>query len=130
MKVVKKMEFPLYGGNFWVVVSNDFKEANAVLKSETFSEDDFYAHTCYRGVMNKALGYEVRTTVLVFNIAHPQGVSSGTMAHEAVHAANTVMEYAGWKHDSSNDEPYAYLVGWIVDEVQKCIDEYKKKYGA
>lgn len=36
-----------------------------------------------------------------------------TCAHEAVHAANFILDWAG--HDiAAHDEPHAYLVGWLT----------------
>lgn len=45
--------------------------------------------------------------------------SEATLAHECVHAAWAVLNYAGVYAEHNNDEPLAYLVGHIFDKVQK-----------
>ena len=49
----------------------------------------------------------------------------GTLAHEATHAAFYILTGAGVKLTSDNDEPLAYLVGYIVDE---CIPSIVKTW--
>lgn len=49
-----------------------------------------------------------------------------TIAHEAVHAAIDIFDDCDCRIDAGNQEPFAYLVGWIT----KCINEVKRgKYG-
>ena len=43
----------------------------------------------------------------------------GEIAHEAVHAAHFLLKDVGVKITPDNDEPLAYLVQWIVDELTK-----------
>ena len=43
------------------------------------------------------------------------------MAHEATHAALAIFDYCGCRIEIENQEPFAYLVGWIV----KCIEEVR-----
>jgi hypothetical protein len=45
----------------------------------------------------------------------------GTLAHEAVHAANYMLERAGVKMSYENDEAQAYLVGHIVDQCMPAL---------
>lgn len=42
--------------------------------------------------------------------------------HEAIHAAMVILEYAGVKLDYQNQEPLAYLAGWVAE----CIEEVKR----
>ena len=44
---------------------------------------------------------------------------AGVIAHEAVHITNYVFKHANITLDINNDEPYAYLLGWIVEEIHK-----------
>lgn len=41
------------------------------------------------------------------------------IAHEAVHAALEIFDYIGAGADAKNQEPFAYLVGWIADCIWK-----------
>ena len=49
-----------------------------------------------------------------------------TVAHEAIHIKNRIFEHTDIQPDSKNDEPEAYLVGWIVGEIKKAHTEFKK----
>ena len=50
----------------------------------------------------------------------------GHISHEATHAAIDIFDDCGCRIDAENQEPFAYLVGWIA----KCINEVKRgKYG-
>lgn len=48
-------------------------------------------------------------------------VTIGTLAHESVHAADIIFEQLGMYTQGFNEgnEPYAYLVGWITDCLNK-----------
>ena len=43
------------------------------------------------------------------------------IAHEATHSALEIFDYVDARIQYDNQEPFAYLVGWVV----KCIDEVK-----
>ena len=43
------------------------------------------------------------------------------ISHEATHAAIDIFDDCGCRIDAENQEPFAYLVGWIA----KCINEVK-----
>lgn len=43
------------------------------------------------------------------------------MAHEATHAAIEIFNYCDCRIDVENQEPFAYIVGWIA----KCCDEVR-----
>jgi hypothetical protein len=49
-----------------------------------------------------------------------------TICHEVVHIKNRVNDHAGIEHDPDNDEPEAYLSGWIAEQIEKAWKEYKK----
>lgn len=48
------------------------------------------------------------------------------VAHEVVHVVNIAYEFLGIKLDPINDEPQAYLSGWIVGEIIR-ISKLKDK---
>ena len=49
-------------------------------------------------------------------------MTSSIMAHEAFHASMDLFGMIGCKMHYDNQEPFAYLVGWVVD----CIDKVKR----
>lgn len=50
---------------------------------------------------------------------HKMAVTYGNVAHEAIHAALDVCADIGLRIDAMNQEPFAYLVGYIADCVEK-----------
>lgn len=48
-------------------------------------------------------------------------LSVGDIAHEAVHVASELFSEMGAIHTSDNQEPFAYLVGWIADCIHQVI---------
>lgn len=57
---------------------------------------------------------------------HPEWADANTVAHEAVHAAWRCLEHVGAKASVKNQEPLAYLVGWIADEITKFVKPHQK----
>lgn len=47
--------------------------------------------------------------------------TAGIIAHEAVHIVNYVFKQADIQLDIENDEPYAYLLGWVVEQITKAV---------
>lgn len=45
------------------------------------------------------------------------------ITHESVHVASDIYKYVGATHDLDNQEPFAYLCGWVAG----CIEEVKQK---
>lgn len=50
-----------------------------------------------------------------------ENITAETIAHEAAHAALYLFKFIGNNVHFDNQEPFAYLVGWIA----KCIDAVK-----
>ena len=45
------------------------------------------------------------------------------IAHEVVHIVNSIYLKCGIQLDRVNDEPQAYLTGWIINEIDKFVKE-------
>lgn len=61
---------------------------------------------------------------VVFGCA--EWADANTVAHEAVHVAWRCLQHAGVKASVNNQEPLAYLVGWIADEITKFVKPHQK----
>lgn len=46
----------------------------------------------------------------------------GNITHETIHVATGIFDYVEAYHDPKNQEPFAYLCGWIA----KCIEEVRQ----
>jgi hypothetical protein len=77
------------------------------------------------------LAYERKTKVgpkdwwMIIPISGNSKVSIDTVAHESLHIARMILTSRGVLFDPNNDEPYAYLVGWIAG---KAYDSIPSKY--
>jgi hypothetical protein len=103
-------EIPLYRGKLVVLISNDINAIREWLPDIEFER--LYAH-CITGEHG-----DVRAVFIILNFDNEfRQMYNGCIAHEAIHAVNAVLEYAGVIADFNNDEPTAYLLEWMVDEV-------------
>lgn len=59
---------------------------------------------------------------VLIRFGNKQAITASNITHESVHAATEIFDYVGAFHDPKNQEPFAYLCGWIA----KCIDEVKR----
>lgn len=55
----------------------------------------------------------------------PDGVEDRTVAHEAVHLAGMVFRMIGARYDAENDEPFAYLVDNIYQQLHVAMSNPK-----
>jgi hypothetical protein len=54
-----------------------------------------------------------------FMVFHIDSMSANSIAHEAMHCTSEIMEYHGIKHDPNNDEPFCYLIGFVVGKIHE-----------
>lgn len=114
MYLEKSVKIPIYRGYLVLVLSDNID--NVKDKIYDFDSHEVYAHSIlsnYKGME----GY--------YMILNPSDIKAksihGLIAHEAVHIANMLAESRGFIADLSNDEPIAYLVEWIVNNVIEMI---------
>lgn len=69
-------------------------------------------------VVCRRLKPDVRGGVLI-RFENKAAMTAKNIAHEAVHAALDIFDYVNARISSDNQEPFAYLVGWIADCCQQ-----------
>ena len=52
-----------------------------------------------------------------------QKITPGGVAHEALHITNRIFNDIGYTLDPLNDEPQAYFLDWLTDEILNKIEE-------
>lgn len=123
MKVVR-MEIPIYCGALHIVFSEDVqKDKEAINKKFDGSIDnksDFCAQTDSR--KNHFL--------VIFNmknikIEKDESDLIETIAHEALHLTSFIFNRKGILPDTDNDEPQAYLLGWLSAQIYKTYLKFK-----
>ena len=109
---IKKISIPIFRGSLTLVKDKDFKKVNKMYNCNV--PETFGAVT----LENHDEGFEYVVAFVDSNV--------GLLAHEAVHVCNYVFDNIGIQLDLKNDETQAYFIGWIVDEMDKFLNEIKK----
>ena len=117
---IKDIKIPLYRGRFVVILTNSKTKLKKYLPK--FEQESIYAHSWVAEYKSKQ-GYIM---VLNFNNETTK-ITNGTITHEVVHIADFIADDKGFIADFHNDEPIAYLAGWITDEVYNFINKHKFK---
>ena len=114
----KIIKIPIYKGQLVFVLTNDNKKINK--KVPDFKEKtELYGHALNM-MYEKEASY-----IIVLNSKHTHSrMTVGVMAHEAVHIADFIFTNCGITHDLDNDEPFAYLVEWITNELYEFYKEF------
>lgn len=109
---VRKIKIPLYFGELVVIECKNFSKINERYKTEMTNEwqAGVIRHTTKKGY----------TQYIVAFLEKP---SPQTIAHEAVHIVNHIFADRYVNLDLYNDEPQAYLTGWVVEQIHKTIKQ-------
>jgi len=113
--VIKKVKIPIYFGEIVVIQK---KKLSDIPKKWTIDFDFHgYAATCY--TKNDKNG------CLRIVIAFMKPTTPEIIAHESYHAVSYLFSHNGIKHDLNNDEPGAFILGWIVKQCHKNLKTRK-----
>ena len=108
---IKKIEIPLYYGELIIVKAKNWKEVNK--KFGTNAEKGFEA------VFFKDDKKSGRTRYVVAYVG--KKLSNDVIAHETVHVVNSIFIDRKMQLDPYNDEPQAYLTGWVFGQIKKFV---------
>ena len=94
-----------------------FPEGGTDGKPFTKMDESNYAevHTCRRKKPDVKGGVLIR-------FASKSAMTADVITHESTHAALEIFKYCDIRVDYLNQEPFAYLAGFIAD----CIDQVRK----
>lgn len=115
MKVRKKtFEIPIYFGKLRVIQAKNFsKWAGKLAGLDTEESEKYDALVCSYFAKDGSIRYAA-----IFRLKH---CTNSTIAHEVVHLVNRILTDRGAKLDASNDEPQAYLTGWVTKKVYSVV---------
>ena len=108
----------IYPRRLWVSVGASTEELQEKFGKEVIKEDlddSYYAETYPIQQKEPLLGG------VLIRFQDLKAMTPENMAHEATHAAIEIFDYCDCRIDVENQEPFSYLMGWIV----KCCDEVK-----
>jgi hypothetical protein len=120
--ITKFIKVPIYAVNLNIVITDDFIIDLPKINKKYFNNFD---------ETDSVLGFNQQrgaSTLIIINVGKHKKIFKkdweieliATIAHEAFHASNTMMNSFGARPDAMNDEPQAYLLDWIVKEIYKC----------
>ena len=114
----KTVNIPIYHGKLDICITDDRERMAKDYKDVGGFNDEVFAHTLY----NESKGV---FAVVLNPLNSISKLSQGIIAHEAVHVVNFVFGSRGVIPDTDNDEPMAYFVEWVVDEINKYLQSLK-----
>lgn len=108
-----KIKIPIYNGSLIILFTKDFNKVASKYKLKKLLDQDLngFGAFCTAQPTKKGL----TQYFLIFSKKPTHSV----IAHEAIHATNWIMSDRKIVPDLINDEPQAYLLGWIVKQVYK-----------
>ena len=108
---VETVEIPIYYGNLIIIISNNYKEVAA--KYDLKENVDNYGAFVW--------GKRNENGIMEFFVCVDEQVENHLIAHEVVHLVNMIFIEKGIELDRHNDQPQAYLTGWVFREIEKFL---------
>lgn len=104
-----KITVPIYGNE--IFITSEEEECSRLAKKHCgvdIGRDDYYA--------NGMVVHSNDTQIIWL----PAQASLRTVAHECTHIAMNMCYYKGLLIDTSNQEPFTYLMGYLVYEIERA----------
>lgn len=128
MMLTKAVDVNPYGRILHVIVTDNFIEdysaINKKYKQNLDKENDVLGMSQARGAHH----------MIIINVGRHRKIFKGieieceladTIAHEADHLCNQLFQRIGARVEVDNDEPHAYLLGWIVQQITRVYLKFK-----
>jgi hypothetical protein len=105
----RKVPIPIYFGYLKIIITESYDQISK--KYEMDIDDETYSGVFFYVKENDEYVIAIRE------------VNWSVIAHEIVHCVNEIFINRGIQLDRHNDEPQAYLTGWITNQVDKFLKE-------
>ena len=110
---------PIYGAKVTVIYAKNKAYYKKVKKKHNLNDEaDLADAFVYRLTTKK----NVINYYIVFRVGSLENI-----AHEVTHLVNFIFEDRGVELDFKNDEPQAYLTGYLFDKVYKALKKIRGK---
>lgn len=113
---VKKhiIKIPLYNQILVLYTASNIKDVyNTMAKEYDIETTDDFSYASFDTIYNYKEG------IVHFILSLPNKATLGTIAHECAHAAWRILEQAKFEPTADSQEPFTYLLDYIVEEVTK-----------
>ena len=111
--IVHQFNPTIYPSLLWVVIGD-------IMPNERFMLDAMDVHSLAETSPTNDL--ENNKNGVMIRFRSRKFMTIEVISHESVHAASEIMRYIGGRIEVGNQEPFAYLVGWIAD----CCEQVKR----
>ena len=116
-----EVKIPIYPGYLYVCYTDDFlKHGRSIGIEYALNIKD-----CL-GITSRSK-HKKHTQRIIILLKHSEFEDYDTISHEALHAVNYIFLNTGTESTNNNDEHAAYLLGWIVGQIQKYNMKLKTK---
>ena len=105
----KKIKIPVYGGNLYLIQTEDFKSIEDKYRLQDTSLFDAFTFPLngdYFMCFGKKWDYNI-------------------IAHESLHVVSDLFNDCNITMDLNNQEPQCYLLGWVVEQCHKFLEGAK-----
>ena len=107
--VMWRSPIPLYSNLEVVLILADDLLAGAKMIEDLINPEDHKIKPTDKCLTNED---QEGNFVMIFR---RNALSYGSVGHEIAHCAGYIAKYLGIRYDPDNDEPFAYLIGWLSD---------------
>lgn len=114
---IHEFDCEIYPRKLWVAVGVPY----AVIKDMFEDVEPMDESTDAQVTHTRRLKPDIKGGILI-RFENRKTLTVANITHEATHAATEIFSYVGAYPDPKNQEPFAYLCGWIA----KCIDQVKR----
>ncbi len=130
MFIHKCHPIPLYGTrssklHIIIVDQKDWDKTQDLLNLFSDTHDSIFSYNEVSAFATVTEKFGVSNFWIVIK-NNPKCMTMDTVGHEIVHTVNAIFKSRGIKLDVDNDEPQAYLTGWMTGVVYQTIKKYLK----
>jgi hypothetical protein len=126
--VTQSLDVPLYGRRLHIIITGDFNKNYPEINkkyNQNLDKNDNILGFCQERELHHLVVINVEKHRKVFKGINIECELADTIAHEADHLCNQLFKGIGATVDVYNDEPHAYLLGWVVKQITKNYLKFK-----
>lgn len=131
--ILDKHTQPIYvPKNLYVCVNPNFDKLNKTFNLSKFGdiEEEFNGCNGITYYLIKNLSDDKLCMLVILNVEslskYDDDQAINTIAHEAFHVTNEMLNYCGVEFNAHGNESYAYLIGWVAQCIYKTYVKTKK----
>lgn len=117
-----EIRIDIYGALIHLWLTDDVQKSHKRFIKKYGDKEDLDSVTDAGGVFLHSVPDDKEYHVIMGRTA-----SAYYVAHECLHVTFQILDTCGVEYDSNNHEAFTYLHGYIVEQVDKRIDKFRKK---